>query len=67
MKTCNLIFWAIAMPIITFGSEIWNISDKDLEKLQNLQRYAGRRVQRFSKCSPSCSSYFGLGWIRIEM
>ena len=66
MKTCNLIFWAIVMPIITFGSEIWNINDRDLEKLQKFQRYAGRRVQRFPKRSPSCTSYFGLGWIRIE-
>ena len=66
MKTCNLIFWTIVMPIITFGSEIWMISDKDIDSLQNFQRYAGRRVQRFPKKSPSCSSYFGLGWIRID-
>ena len=66
MKTCNLIFWTIVMPIITFGSEIWMISDNDIDSLQNFQRYAGRRVQRFPKKSPSCSSYFGLGWIRID-
>ena len=38
----------------------------DLEKLQCSQCYAGRRVQRFPKRSPSCSSYYGLGWLRIE-
>ena len=66
LKTCNLIFWTIVIPIVTFGSEIWYLSDSDLEKLQNFQRYAGRRVQRFPKRSPNCSSYYGLGWIRIE-
>ena len=66
MKTCNLIFWTIVMPIITFGSEIWMVSDKDIDSLQNFQRYAGRRVQRFPKRSPSFSSHYGLGWIRID-
>ena len=40
--------------------------DKDVEKLQHLQRSAGRRVQRFPKRSPACSSYYGLGWIHIK-
>ena len=66
LKTCNLIFWTIVVPTITFGSEIWYVSDSDLEKLQCFQRYAGRRVQRFPKRSPSCSSYYGLGWLRME-
>ena len=29
MKTCNLIFWTIVMPIITFGCEIWQVNDRD--------------------------------------
>ena len=66
LKTCNLIFWTIVVPTVTFGSEIWYVSDSDLEKLQCFQRYAGRRVQRFPKRSPSCSSYYGLGWLRME-
>ena len=66
MKTCNLIFWTIVMPIITFGCEIWQVNDRDIENLQYFQRYAGRRVQRFPKRSPISSSYYGLGWVRIE-
>ena len=66
MKTCNLIFWTIVIPTLTFGSEIRCINDKEIELLQNFQRYAGRRVQRFPRRSPKCSSYYGLGWIRIE-
>ena len=66
LKTCNLIFWTIVIPTLTFGCELWYVNDNDLEKIQNFQRYAGRRVQRFPKRSPSSTSYFGLGWIRIE-
>ena len=40
--TCNLIFWVIVMPIVTFGSEIWQLSDDDIEKLQAFQRFSGR-------------------------
>ena len=66
MKTCNLIFWTIVIPTLTFGSEIWKVTDEDVEKLQSFQRYAGRRVQRFPKRSPTSTSYYGLGWLRIE-
>ena len=51
---------------VTFGTKLWYISDQDLVKLQNFQRFAGRRVQRFPKRSPNGTSYYGLGWIRIE-
>ena len=66
MKTCNLIFWTVVVPTLTFGCEIWPITDKDVEKIQNFQRFAGRRVQRFPKRSPACTSFYGLGWLRID-
>ena len=66
MMSCNLIFWSVVMPILTFGSEIWVLSDKDRENLQNFQRYAGRRVQRFPQRSLNMTSFFGLGWIKIS-
>ena len=66
VATCNLIFWTIVIPIITFGCELWSISDSDILRLQAFQRYAGRRVQRFPQRSPSSSSFFGLGWVRLE-
>ena len=66
LKTCNLIFWSIVIPTVTFGCELWQVNDCDLQKLQSFQRYSGRRVQRFPKRSPNCTSYFGLGWLRIE-
>ena len=63
IKTCNLIFWTIVIPTLTFGCEIWPVKDKDVEKLQKFQRFAGRRIP---KRSPACTSYYGLGWLRIE-
>ena len=66
ISTCNLIFWVIIMPIITFGSEIWMLTNDDIDKLQAFQRYAGRRIQRFPPRSPSSSSYYGMGWVRLE-
>ena len=66
MKTCNLIFWTIVIPTLTFGCEIWLLSDSDIENIQNFQKFAGRRLQRFPKRSPSSTSFYGLGWIRIE-
>ena len=65
MLTCNIIFWAIIVPIVSFGSEIWSLTELDCEKLQKFQVYAGRRIQRFPSRSPVCSSFYGLGWIRL--
>ena len=53
------------VPIITFGSEVWEISESDHDNLLQFQRYSGRRIQRFPNRSPNCSSFFGLGWLRI--
>ena len=66
IATCNMIFWTIVIPKVTFGCELWVLHDNDILKLNAFQRYAGRRVQRFHQRSPSSSSFFGLGWIRIE-
>ena len=65
MRACNIIFWGIVIPIVTFGCELWYLSDKDYDDLSLFQRQIGRRIQRFPKGSPSCSSFYGLGWLRI--
>ena len=66
MRTCNIIFWSIIIPILTFGAEIWTQSEPDVELLMNFQIYAGRRLQRLSMRSPRGCSFFGLGWVRIS-
>ena len=66
MATCNLIFWTIIIPIVTFGSEIWPISDADYENLALFQRYAGRRLQRLPNRTPTGCSYYAMGWMRIS-
>ena len=65
MAVCNIIFWAVVVPIITFGFETWVVSDTDKDNLLSFQRFAGRRVQRLSYKSPNSTSYFGLGWTRL--
>ena len=65
MKSCNIIFWGIVIQIVTFGSELWYLSDKDYDDLSLFQRQIGRRIQRFPARSPSCTSFYGLGWLRI--
>ena len=65
MASCNLIFWMVIVPIITFGSEIWVLSDKDYHNLLAFQRFAGRRFQRLPYKSPNGSSFAAMGWMRI--
>ena len=65
MFTCNIIYWAIIIPMVTFGSEIWCMTDQDHDSLLSFQVYTGKRMQRFPARSPDCSSLFGLGWVRI--
>ena len=64
MMSCNIIFWGI-VPIVTFGAELWCLTESDYDNLCAFQRLIGRRIQRFPSRSPNCSSFFGLGWIRI--
>ena len=65
MMTCNRIFWQVVVPTVTFGSEVWIVSDKDEENLLKFQKYAGRRLQRFPHRAPSSSSFYGLGWLKL--
>ena len=66
MKACNIVFWSVVVPTITFASELWILDDTDIGILDDFQKYAGRRVQRLHPKSPSVTSFPGLGWIRLE-
>ena len=65
MQACCIIFWSVVVPVLTFGAEIWYLNDSDIEDILSFQRFAGRRVQRFPHRTPKCSSFYGLGWIRL--
>ena len=65
MQACCIIFWSVVIPVLTFGAEIWCLSDKDIDDILSFQRFAGRRVQRFPHRTPKYSSFYGLGWIKI--
>ena len=66
MRVCDFIFFSVIMPILTFAAELWVLKEQDIEALDNFQRYAARRFQRFSKRTPRETSVRGLGWMRIE-
>ena len=53
MRTCNIIYWAIVMPILTLGREIWHVTGYDYESLITFQIYAGWRLQRLSSEIPT--------------
>ena len=65
MRTCNILYWSVIIPILTFGSEICHVTESDYEAVIDFQIYTGRRLQRFPPRSPRSSSFFGLGWVRI--
>ena len=65
MSVCNTIYWAIVVPIITFGCKAWVLSDNDKEKLLAFQRFAGSRVLRLSYNSPYASYVFRLALSRL--
>ena len=65
LNTCNLIFWSVVFPTLSFGSEIWVIKDRDIELLQGFQRYAARRLQRLHSRSINSTSFACLGWMDI--
>ena len=65
MLTCNLIYWTIVVPIVSFGSEIWCLSEADYDNLGRFQIHIGKRIQRFPSRAPNSCSSFRLGWMRF--
>ena len=63
IKTCNIIFWSVVIPIAMYGCELLFLTDKHISLLKE---YAGRRLQRFYLKTPRVCSFYGLGWIRLE-
>ena len=64
--SCNIIYWCMIVPIVTYGCELWILKENDIESLDKFQRYAGRRIQRFPPHSPNEACFRGLGWMRLE-
>ena len=65
MIACNIIFWAVAIPTLTFGSECWILNDDDIDNLMIFQRHVGRRIQRLASRAHNVNCFYGLGWIRV--
>ena len=66
IAVCNIIYWTVVIPTLTYGCELWILSLADIRNLKFLQRYVARRIQRLpQRCPKECCTY-GLGWIDIE-
>ena len=65
--SCNIIYWCMIVPIITYGCELWILKQNDIESLDKFQRYAGRRIQRFPPHSPNEASFRGLGGCTLRI
>ena len=66
IKACNILFWSMIVPMVTYATELWILKDPDIELLEDFQKYAGKRIQRLHPRAPNVMSYVTLGWIRLE-
>ena len=66
MAVCNLISWNVVVPTTLYGCEIWVKTEKDIKIIENFQKQAGKRIQRFNQYSPTHSCMYGLGWMDLN-
>ena len=66
MAACSVFYWSIIVPIVTYGCELWVLNSVEIEELRKLQRFIGRRCQRYPKRSPNFSAYTPLGWMSLD-
>ena len=50
---------------MSFGCELWVLSERDRENILAFERMDGRRIQRFPHRSLNQTSFYGLGWVRL--
>ena len=63
MLTCKIIFWQVVVPTVTFGSEVWVMSDRDEENFLFKDMQAeGFKI--FPRDHPR-QLFYGLGWLRL--
>ena len=47
IRTCNTIFWSVAVPIALYGCELLILTEKHVGILEEFQEYVGKKLQRF--------------------
>ena len=52
MSVCNILFWSIIAPIVTYSSEVWVLQPDEQDLLRKFQRYVCRRGHRFPPPPP---------------
>ena len=66
IRTCNIIFWSVIVPIATYGCELLFLTEGHVAILEEFQEYAGRKLQKFPARSPRACAFYTLGWVGLE-
>ena len=66
IRTCNIIFWSVIVPIATYGCELLFLTEGHVSILEEFQEYAGRKLQRFNARSSRACAFYTLGWVRLK-
>ena len=64
--TASKLYWAVALPRLLYGCEVWGISDQHISLFQKAHEWAARAFQGLPGHSPALAATGMLGWLSIE-
>ena len=64
--TASKLYWAVALPRLLYGCEIWGISDQHISFFQKAHEWAARAFQGLPAHIPALAATGMLGWLSIE-
>ena len=64
--TASKLYWAVALPRLLYGCEVWGISDQHISLFQKAHEWAARAFQGLPAHSPALAATGMLGWLSIE-
>ena len=64
--TASKLYWAVAIPRLLYGCEVWGISDQHIALIQIAHEWAARAFQGLPAHSPALAATGMLGWLSIE-
>lgn len=64
--TLSKLYQTVCLPKLLYGIEIWSVTDKSIDRLEQLQHEIGRKIQRLPPLSAHPVNYVLLGWRSIR-